>query len=136
MNAVGHISAHERCPSPAPRNKWLFKELRVDEKKSLGEMHFTEVLKLCGLPYSVTKTEIIELFGGEFDLKESDIDICCRYDGKATGVAFAKFSSAEVAKKAMCRDRMSIDSRYVELLPSTADEGAMPVLGMEDHDHC
>jgi heterogeneous nuclear ribonucleoprotein F/H len=122
MNAVGHISAHEQSPSPAPQNKRLFKELREDEKNSLGEMHFTEVLKLCGLPYSVTKTEIIEFFGEEFDLKESDIDICCWYDGKAIGEAFAKFSSAEVAKKAMCRDRMIIGSRYVELLPSTADE--------------
>jgi hypothetical protein len=45
MNAVGHVSAHERSPSPAPRKKWLFKELREDEKNSLGEIHFTEVLK-------------------------------------------------------------------------------------------
>jgi hypothetical protein len=75
-----------------------------------------------GLPYSVTKTEIIDFFGEEFDLKESDINICCWYDGKATGEAFAKFSFAELAKKAMCSDRMTIGSRYVELFPSTAEE--------------
>lgn len=92
-----------------------------DEKKSIDGVLFTEVLKLRGLPYSVSKADILEFFGEQFDLKEADIDICCRYSGKATREAFVRFSSAEVAKKAMCRDKMTIGSRYVELFPSTAE---------------
>ncbi|KAF3341326.1 heterogeneous nuclear ribonucleoprotein F-like isoform X2 [Carex littledalei] len=121
VNFAGCLSAHKRSPSLEPQNKWTRKEPRED-KKSLDAMHFTEVLRLRGLPYSVTKKDIVEFFGQEFDLKEADIDICCRVNGKATGEAFAKFSSAEMAKKAMNRDKMSIGSRYVELFPSTPKE--------------
>uniref|UniRef100_A0A1D1ZA38 Heterogeneous nuclear ribonucleoprotein F n=1 Tax=Anthurium amnicola TaxID=1678845 RepID=A0A1D1ZA38_9ARAE len=89
-----------------------------DEK---DEMEYTEVLKLRGLPFSVTKSDIIEFFG-EFELTEDDVHIALRADGKATGEAYVKFTSAEVAKKAMCMDRMTIGSRYVELFPSTPEE--------------
>lgn len=78
-------------------------------------MHFTEVLKLRGLPYSVTKEEIVKFFGEEFDLKEGDINVCYQVDGKATGEAFVKFSSSEMSKKAMNWDGMTIGARYVEV---------------------
>ncbi|KAA8547588.1 hypothetical protein F0562_004017 [Nyssa sinensis] len=58
----------------------------------------------------------------QFDLRDDKIHIACRLDGKATGEAFVEFASAEEAKKAMCKDKMTIGSRYVELFPSTADD--------------
>lgn len=120
VKSCGYISGRKWSPPPAPRNKRSLEEPK--EEFDLNGVRFTDVLKLRGLPYSVTRAEIVEFFGEEFDLKETDIGICCRYDGKATGEAFAKFSCSEVAKKAMKRDKMTIGSRYVELFPSTAKE--------------
>lgn len=95
----------------------------VAPKKSHDKerMEYTEFLKMRGLPFSVTKSEIIDFFN-EFDLVEENIHIACRPDGKATGEAFVEFASADDAKKSMGKDKMMIGSRYVELFPSTADE--------------
>ncbi|XP_042390470.1 heterogeneous nuclear ribonucleoprotein H2-like isoform X1 [Zingiber officinale] len=80
-----------------------------------------EVLKLRGLPYSVTKSDIIDFFG-EFELSEDKVHIGYRLDGKATGEAFVLFPSEDGARKAMSKDKMTIGSRYVELFPSTHEE--------------
>ena len=85
------------------------------------QMEYTEILKMRGLPFSATKSDIAEFFG-EFKLIEDRIHIACRPDGKATGEAYVEFASAEEAKRAMCKDKMTIGSRYVELFPSTPDE--------------
>ncbi|XP_023544122.1 heterogeneous nuclear ribonucleoprotein H-like isoform X1 [Cucurbita pepo subsp. pepo] len=98
--------------SPPPRQK------RISDK---DQMEYTEILKLRGLPFSVTKSNIIEFFG-EFDLAEERIHIASRPDGKATGEAYVEFASVEDAKRAMSKDKMTIGSRYVELFPSTPNE--------------
>lgn len=85
------------------------------------QMDYTEVLKLRGLPYSASEADIVEFFG-EFNLREENVHLAIRPDGKATGEAYVEFSSADVAKKAMCKDKMMIGSRYVELFPSTPEE--------------
>lgn len=98
--------------SPPPRPK-----RSLDKDK----LEYTEVLKLRGLPYSVKKSEIIRFFG-DFNLTEDKVHIGYRHDGKATGEAYVVFSSAEEAKKAMCRDNKLIGTRYIELFPSTPEE--------------
>ncbi|XP_043709441.1 heterogeneous nuclear ribonucleoprotein H-like [Telopea speciosissima] len=92
-------------------------------KKSVDkdQLEYTEILKLRGLPFSATKAQILDFFG-EFGLTENRIHIACRSDGKATGEAYVEFASAVEAKKAMCKDKMTIGSRYIELFPSTADD--------------
>ncbi|XP_057500194.1 uncharacterized protein LOC130784364 isoform X2 [Actinidia eriantha] len=85
------------------------------------QMEYTEILKLRGLPFSVTKSDVVEFFEG-FTLTDDKIHIAHRPDGKTTGEAFVEFSSAEESKKAMVKDRKTIGSRYVELFPSTPDE--------------
>ncbi|KAG8479755.1 hypothetical protein CXB51_029575 [Gossypium anomalum] len=85
------------------------------------QMEYTEILKLRGLPFSVKKPEIVEFFA-DFKIVEDRIHIACRPDGKATGEAYVEFASVEEAKRAMCKDKMMIGSRYVELFPSTPDE--------------
>ncbi|XP_035549199.1 heterogeneous nuclear ribonucleoprotein H2-like isoform X2 [Juglans regia] len=85
------------------------------------QLEYTEILKMRGLPFSVKKTEIGEFFR-DFKLMEERIHIACRPDGKATGEAYVEFASAEEAKRAMSKDKMTIGSRYVELFPSTPDE--------------
>ncbi|GLT82529.1 hypothetical protein SLE2022_008930 [Rubroshorea leprosula] len=85
------------------------------------QMEYTEILKMRGLPFSVKKPDIIEFFV-DFKLVEDRIHIACRPDGKATGEAYVEFESADEARRAMCRDKMTIGKRYVELFPSTPDE--------------
>lgn len=85
------------------------------------KLEYTEVLKMRGLPYSVKKSQIAEFFGG-YKVNEERIQIVCRPDGKATGEAYVEFETAEEAKRAMAKDKMSIGMRYVELFPSTPDE--------------
>ncbi|XP_058180598.1 uncharacterized protein LOC131299068 isoform X2 [Rhododendron vialii] len=100
-----------RSPPPARSKRSLEKD----------QMEYTEVLKLRGLPFSVTKSDIAEFFG-DFNVTDDKIRIGRRPDGKTTGDAYVEFASAEEAKEAMGKDRMSIGSRYVELFPSTPDE--------------
>ncbi|XP_051117818.1 uncharacterized protein LOC127242351 isoform X2 [Andrographis paniculata] len=106
------IDNHGPSPPPPPRRK------RSPDK---DKMEYTEMLKMRGLPYSVTKSEIKRFFE-DFDVAEEKIQIAYRADGKATGEAYVEFSSAEVARKAMYKDKMLIGSRYVELFPSTSYE--------------
>jgi len=94
------------------------KSKRFNDK---DQKEYTEILKLRGLPFSATKSDIMEFFGG-FHLTEEKVHIGRRPDGKTTGEAYVEFASAEEAKKAMGKDRKSIGSRYVELFPSTPDE--------------
>ncbi|KAK7379697.1 hypothetical protein VNO78_34386 [Psophocarpus tetragonolobus] len=85
------------------------------------QMEYTEILKMRGLPFQVTKSQIVEFFK-DFKLIEDRVHIACRPDGKATGEAYVEFVSTEEAKRAMSKDKMTIGSRYVELFPSTPDE--------------
>ncbi|CAM8949704.1 hypothetical protein QQ045_018112 [Rhodiola kirilowii] len=102
-----------RSSSPARPKKAEYKD----------QMKFTEFLKMRGLPFSATKSQICDFFG-DFKLKEDRVHIVCRVDGKATGEAYVEFDSAEDAKSAMSKDKMTIGSRYVELFPSTPDEAS------------
>ncbi|PWZ19528.1 Epithelial splicing regulatory protein 2 [Zea mays] len=88
-----------------------------------GSMEYTEVLKLRGLPYSATTEDIIKFFL-EYELTEENVHIAINSYGKATGEAFVEFPIAEVAKTAMCKDKMTIGTRYVELFPSTPEEAS------------
>uniref|UniRef100_A0A7N0ZWG5 RRM domain-containing protein n=2 Tax=Kalanchoe fedtschenkoi TaxID=63787 RepID=A0A7N0ZWG5_KALFE len=100
------------------RNSSPIQLKKVEDK---DQMKFTEFLKMRGLPFSVTKSQICDFFG-DFKLKEDRVQIACRLDGKATGEAYVEFDSAEDAKNAMSMDKMTIGTRYVELFPSTPDE--------------
>lgn len=106
-------SEYRHSPPPPTRPR------KPAEDKS--SMEYTEVLKMRGLPYSATIEDIIKFFV-EYELTEENVHIGYRSDGKATGEAFVEFPTAEVAKTAMCKDKMTIGTRYVELFPSTQDE--------------
>ncbi|XP_062232248.1 uncharacterized protein LOC133929493 isoform X2 [Phragmites australis] len=114
VNQGGFFDSEYRH-SPPPRPK------KPAEDKS--SMEYTEVLKLRGLPYSATTEDIIKFFV-EYELTEENVHIVYRPYGKATGEAFVEFPTAEVAKTAMCKDKMTIGTRYVELFPSTPEEAS------------
>lgn len=115
VNQGGFFDSEYRHSPPPPRPK------KPAEDKS--SMEYTEVLKLRGLPYSATTEDIIKFFV-EYELTEENVHIAYRPDGKATGEAFVEFPTAEVAKTAMCKDKMTIGTRYVELFPSTPEEAS------------
>lgn len=94
---------------------------RSKKAKDKEQMEYTEILKLRGLPFSVTKAHIVDFFH-DYNITDEKVHIACRADGKATGEAYVTFESVEVAKAAMSKDREMIGSRYVELFASTPDE--------------
>lgn len=94
---------------------------RAKRYNDKDQMEHTEILKMRGLPFSVKKSEIVQFFK-DYKIIEDKIHIACRPDGKATGEAYVEFVSVEEARRAMCKDKMTIGSRYVELFPSTPDE--------------
>ncbi|CAA7399596.1 unnamed protein product [Spirodela intermedia] len=112
-----HRGASAGSPPPPPPPS---KRPRQEDQH---QMEYTEILKLRGLPFSASRADIVDFFAG-FDLPEDKVHIALRADGKATGEAFVEFPSAEEAKRAMNKDRMTIGSRYVELFPSTPEEAS------------
>lgn len=112
VNSGGAFDVEHRSRSPAHRVK------KTDDK---DQMDFTEVLKLRGLPYSATVSDIVDFFR-DYEVEKGSVRIVRRPDGKVTGEAYVEFPSAEVAKKAMSKDKMTIGSRYVELFPSTPED--------------
>ncbi|TVU20134.1 hypothetical protein EJB05_36327, partial [Eragrostis curvula] len=107
VNQGGFFDSEYRHSPPPPRPK------KPAEDKS--SMEYTEVLKLRGLPYSATVEDIIKFFV-EYELTEENVHIGYRPDGKATGEAFVEFPTAEVAKTAMCKDKMTIGTRNRQLM--------------------
>jgi heterogeneous nuclear ribonucleoprotein F/H len=81
----------------------------------------TGVIRLRGLPFSVTKKEIIDFFASS-GLDEDNIHIVTHADGRATGEAFVEFRSPEESRDAMKKDKMTLGTRYVELFPSSREE--------------
>ncbi|GBG72220.1 hypothetical protein CBR_g11152 [Chara braunii] len=85
------------------------------------QLEHTGVLKLRGLPFSASKRDIMNFFQ-EFALVEDNIHIVMHSDGRSTGEAYVDFSGPEAAKAAMCKDRMTLGNRYIELFRSSREE--------------
>ncbi|KAK6119775.1 hypothetical protein DH2020_046479 [Rehmannia glutinosa] len=81
----------------------------------------TPVLRMRGLPFSAGKDDIIDFFK-KFILSEESIHIIFNFDGRPTGEAFVEFASADEAKAALAKDRMTLGSRYIELFQSSPEE--------------
>ncbi|CAN0153791.1 unnamed protein product, partial [Phaeothamnion confervicola] len=78
------------------------------------------VMRLHGLPYGATKSDIRRFFGQkDFHVPESSIFIAVRADGRPTGDAFAIFSSDAEAQRALALDKQKIGERWVDLNMST-----------------
>ena len=102
------------------------KSMPIQKKGSSADkeenVEHTGVLRLRGLPFSVSKRDIIEFFGTTSGLEEENVHIVTHSDGRATGEAFVEFSGPDDARAAMKKDKMTLGSRYVELFPSSRDE--------------
>ncbi len=79
------------------------------------------VVKLRGLPFNATKTEITEFFSG-IEIETNGILIISDSTGRPKGEAFVQFTTEEGAKKALQRNKQNMGHRYIEVFSSDMDE--------------
>nr|CDS30038.1 hypothetical protein HmN_000912900 [Hymenolepis microstoma] len=83
------------------------------------------LIRMRGLPYTVSAEEIIEFFaktGCQVQFDREGILFVNRKDGRATGDAFVMFATDAKAEKALLNHRQHIGNRYIELFRSTPAE--------------
>jgi len=72
------------------------------------------VVKMRGLPYKVTRNDILDFFQG-LSVPLNGVHLMFNEREQPTGEAYVEFSSAEDRERAMTKDRQHIGGRYVEL---------------------
>lgn len=72
------------------------------------------VIKMRGLPYKVTRNEILEFFTG-LSVPLNGIHLMFNDREQPTGEAYVEFSSPDDRERAMAKDRQHMGGRYVEL---------------------
>ena len=72
------------------------------------------VVKMRGLPYKVTRNDILDFFSG-FSVPLNGVHLIFNEREQPTGEAYVEFSSADDRERAMSKDRQHIGGRYVEL---------------------
>jgi hypothetical protein len=83
----------------------------------------TGYLRMRGLPFSASKTEIVEFFDGYNPIPESVV-LTYRSDGRATGEGYLQFATPDDSKSAMILHRNTMGNRYIELFISNKEEHA------------
>lgn len=79
------------------------------------------VVRMRGLPYSVSIDDILNFFRG-IDLGEDQIFLLTNHSGQITGDGYVNFSSAKQAERAMSLHNSRIGRRYIELFSSDGKE--------------
>lgn len=94
------------------------------------ELKHSNVVRLRGLPFSATESEIEEFFKG-LELGPDGVVICVNLQGRSTGQAYVQFASVEVADKALDRNRQHMGSRYIEVFKGHPSDmqGALRMVG-------
>ena len=72
------------------------------------------VLKMRGLPYKVTRNDILDFFQG-LSVPLNGVHLMFNEREQPTGEAYVEFSSPDDRERAMTKDRQHIGGRYVEL---------------------
>jgi len=80
----------------------------------MGSPGIDSVVKLRGLPYKVTRNDILEFFSG-LSVPLNGVHLMFNEREQPTGEAYVEFSSLEDRERAMGKDRQHIGGRYVEL---------------------
>ncbi|MGH0170240.1 UNVERIFIED_CONTAM: hypothetical protein FKN15_078056 [Acipenser sinensis] len=83
------------------------------------------VVRLRGLPFSCTETDVIHFFEG-LDVTANGVTLVTDRRGRNTGLAFVEFSSPEMADQALLKHRETMGSRYIEVFPSSKIEIQTP----------
>lgn len=83
---------------------------------------YTGVVRMRGLPFEATKAQIRNFFGG-IDVKDTNIFIVTRPDGKASGEAFVLFATEAEAEQSLSKDKEKLGDRWIDLFPT--NKGAL-----------
>jgi RNA recognition motif-containing protein len=87
----------------------------VKMKKYLTEANLSRVMKLRGLPFTITPEQLCDFFQ-DFNVSKSDV-VIEEVNGKKTGFGLVFFADEATAQRArMERHKKSIGQRYVEVL--------------------
>ncbi|KAL5286621.1 HNRNPH1 family protein [Megaselia abdita] len=103
----------------------VFNATREEAETSMKKTGFSpsNVVKLRGLPYSVTEEMIEDFFKGlEMKPDREGILIVMDRRGRATGEAFVQFETQEDTEQALKRNRDKIGHRYIEIFRSSVAE--------------
>lgn len=73
------------------------------------------IIKVQGLPYSASVTDIITFFGG-LNIIPGGVTVCINYLGQPSGEAFVEFTSPEFRELAMQRNRQTMGKRWIRVL--------------------
>jgi len=94
------------------------------------ELKRSNVVRLRGLPFSASESDISDFFKG-LEMGPDGVVICVNFQGRSTGQAYVQFATAELANKALDRNRQHIGSRYIEVFKGhPADmQGALRMVG-------
>ncbi|XP_052335841.1 G-rich sequence factor 1 isoform X1 [Oncorhynchus keta] len=90
-------------------------------KKSVQLPARDGVVRIRGLPYSCTETDVMLFFSG-LDVTEDGVTLVTDHRGRNSGEAYVQFLSQEHADEALTRDREVIGNRYIEVFPSRRSE--------------
>ncbi|NP_001135339.1 G-rich sequence factor 1 [Salmo salar] len=90
-------------------------------KKSVQLPARDGVVRIRGLPYSCTETDVMLFFSG-LDVAEDGVTLVTDYRGRNSGEAYVQFLTQEQADEALTRDRQVIGNRYIEVFPSRRSE--------------
>ncbi|KAJ8005509.1 hypothetical protein DPEC_G00118700 [Dallia pectoralis] len=90
-------------------------------KKSVQLPSKDGLVRLRGLPYSCTETDVLLFFSG-LDVAENGVTLTTDYRGRNTGEAYVQFLTQEQADQALTKDRELIGNRYIEVFPSNISE--------------
>jgi len=80
----------------------------------MGNPGMDSVIKMRGLPYKVTRNDILEFFGG-LSVPLNGAHLMFNEREQPTGEAYIEFSSPDDRERAMTKDRAHMGGRYVEL---------------------
>eukprot|EP00760_Papus_ankaliazontas_P039038 PhM_4_TR9472/c0_g1_i1/m.2148/K14947/ESRP1_2; epithelial splicing regulatory protein 1/2 len=92
----------------------------VSEQEIIGGY----VVRMRGLPFSATATDVEDFYGAELQPLIIDISQCYTPDQRPTGIVFVTFTSEEAQKSALKKDRALMGQRYIELFESSPEERA------------
>jgi RNA recognition motif-containing protein len=84
-------------------------------------LQMASVLRMRGLPYNVTTSDILSFFEG-LEIIEGGIWIDIDQNGKPNGTAYIQFPSISLLNEALKRNKEKLGNRYIELFRSSQDE--------------
>jgi len=82
------------------------------------------VVKLRGLPFGATKSDVEDFFTG-MEIEDNGVLMLSDFQGRPKGECFVQFTTADSAVKALEKNKASMGHRYIEVFPASMDEAKM-----------